>query len=566
MSGRALAVRRMTTTAAVGALATFVYFHGFDCASWFREAEAVIVTTLLGMFTCGAWIGWRGRASSDHALPQLAEPVFTSIVAMASIYRVWLGYVGQRPDPSHVELLAVHTALLVLAGITIAREVARPLSDRMLRLHPAVAFAVSYVVLSLFGACLLMLPEMTATGQSMGPLDAVFTSISASCVTGLAVVDTATHFSVKGQAVILLLIQLGGLNVISFATYFLIYGAGAVPPDADRAEVEEYLHADARSHLYRTLAFTAAVSVAIEFAAAVVIYVGWGEILPDNQGAGAFFSALFHSVSAFNNAGFSIHTGGLTNASLQSALGLHAVVAGLIVLGGLGVPVLSAITRGTRDAASRVAVTWGAMLLVVGAVGYWALERDGTLAGASGVTSTATAVFQSVTARTAGFSTVDMASLSSGTLALLAVLMFVGASTGSTGGGIKTSTAAVLAAGAAGFFRRKGPLLLGRPLSQEVMRKALSIAVLAAITILAGTAALVWVEPGTPFRDLVFEEVSAFGTVGLSTGVTPRLSAGGKGVVMTTILIGRIGPLGLGLSLLGSRLRRGIRHADFLVG
>lgn len=442
----------------------------------------------------------------------------------------------------HASLFLSHLWLVGVAGFELGR--ASRLRTRW-RLSAPWLFILSFVVLILVGSSLLMLPSMTSQGQPMAFADAMFTSVSANCVTGLTVLDVARDLSIHGKSVVLIMVQLGGLNIVLFATYFLSrYHRGRVPASDDLA-VKELFHAESTStESTRGMLLRAAViALSVEMIGAVMLY-GQLPHKPQDANTGPVFNALFHSVSAFNNAGFSVFDNGLRGPSFEQNLGAQSTIMVLIIFGGIGFATLwelsVLLTRPREQRAlsvsSKVALGSAGALVMAGAL-LFAISEDGSPFGMGGALWAGS--FQSVSSRTAGFDTIDISALHSPTLVLLMVLMFIGGSSGSTAGGVKTSTCVALLAGAADRLRARAPRF-----GVAVVGKSLAIVGLGLATVVLGTVVIVWAE-SMPTLPVAFEVVSAFGTVGLSTGITDELGGTGRGVLMTMMFVGRIGPLAL---------------------
>lgn len=423
---------------------------------------------------------------------------------------------------------------------------------------PAQLLALSFVLLITMGTILLLLPEMT-TSHHISLIDAIFTATSASCVTGLTVVDTASFFTVKGQVVIMLLIQLGGLNIISFATFFatLYRQSTSLRYQSllkELLSVEGF--SDTRDLLRRIFYF----SISIEAIGCFFIYFVWGnQILFEDNGQKIFFS-VFHAISAFNNAGFSLFPNGLYEPVIRNAWYLHIVIAVLIFFGGIGFLALEDLIsiRSIRDRIrnpwkkisvnTKIVLFTSLALILFGAVMFYLLEKNNTLKGMDVFGTIVTCLFQSITPRTAGFNTVDFSHLLTPTLLIIMFLMFIGASPGSTGGGIKTTTFAVIVKSALATISGKKTLEFFRQsIREEAVGKAYAIVLFSMSLIFISTLLLTITEPDKGFLQLVFEEISAFGTVGLSTGITPLLSEPGKIILIFTMFVGRIGTLTLAL-------------------
>lgn len=409
--------------------------------------------------------------------------------------------------------------------------------------------AVSFLGAILLGTLLLWLPFSVRSGR-LSLIDAIFTSTSAVCVTGLTVCDTATAFSPFGQGVILALIQLGGLGIMTFSTLILLV-AGRKIAIADRIAVQQDFSPAAIKDFRSLVRDVFLYALAIEAAGSLLLLAGFlrrfslGRAVP---------LSIFHSVSAFCNAGFSLFSDNL--ASYREDGWINLTVIGLIVLGGLGFLVLKDATgcvlgflrrkRCRLMLHSKLVLTVTLGLILLGFILFLGLEWKGTLAGLSLRGKVLASLFQAVTPRTAGFNTVDLAAVGSATGLLLMVLMFIGASPGSTGGGVKTSTIGVLAA----FLRSKimardAVGLFRRTLPAETILKALTAVLLALALVFLASFLILIGQPNLGMRSAVFEVFSAFGTVGLSLGATSKLTGFSKIVIILTMYVGRIGPLAL---------------------
>lgn len=423
---------------------------------------------------------------------------------------------------------------------------------------PAPAWvAVSFLALIATGTLLLKLPPATPGDQPIGWVDALFTSTSASCVTGLVVRDTGTGFTPFGQGVLLLLFQVGGLGVMTFSLFYLVLGGRASVDQ--RALVEQTLAGAANLRPRQLLRVVFLFTVACEAAGAVALWVLFGDELGRSP-----WPAVFHAVSAFCNAGFSLLPDSLIH--FRGHAGVNAVVMVLIVLGGLGFLAVTDLLRHRgrwRRLAlhTKVAVAVSAVLVVLGAAAFWMIEGQRSLAGLGAGEQALASLFQSVTARTAGFNTVDIGALAPPTLLGLIVLMFVGGSPGSCAGGIKTTTAATLLLTLrAELSGRRHVNVFGRTLPRSAVAAAFAVTASALVAANAGLFVLLLAEAPfaghaseARFVDLAFESMSALATVGLSTGLTPTLAPVSKLVLVVLMFFGRVGPLTLAAVLAGRR-------------
>ena len=411
--------------------------------------------------------------------------------------------------------------------------------------------ALGFALVILIGAGLLLLPVSVRPDAEVSFIDALFTSTSAVCVTGLIAIDTADHFTFFGQAVLAGLIQIGGLGVSSVGVG-LILAAGGRVGFKERLLVKDALNVDSVAGMVRLVKAVLLMTLCFEGAGVVLSFITFIQDYPFGQ---ALWISIFHSVAAFNNSGFDI-LGGLRNLiPYQTDILLNLTTCGLIIFGGLGFLVILDINRCRSfrklTLHSKVVLTTTGVLLLIGTLLLKATEEISWLG----------AFFHSVSARTAGFSTYSIGSFTNAGLFVLIILMFIGASPGSTGGGIKTTTFFALMQEARTVFSKRLPGAFHRTLPQEMLRKSSVIALLSALVVFIGTFLLCVLEPEYDFIQLLFEVVSAFGTVGLSTGITPDLSVAGKLVIILTMYTGRLGAFTL-LSVWINRPEPSVRYTE----
>jgi trk system potassium uptake protein len=440
--------------------------------------------------------------------------------------------------------------------------------------YPARSLFAWYLGLIAAGTLLLCLPACRAPGtEAFRVIDALFTATSAASVTGLMVVSVETELSFVGQLVVLMLIQLGGLGVMSIGTLLFVSLSGRQPLQY-RLLTRATLGAPLQVDIGRLIWLVVLVTLALEALGAVALLLAR---LGDGPWPELMWWAVFHAVSGFCNAGIA-----LQDASLAPWAGDPAVIlsmAALIVAGGLGFPVLLDILhlrRGEQDRRSlrfhtRLVLTATALLVLGGAAAFWLLERPGALAAMSPGEAALHALFQSVTARTAGFSTMPTASLAYPALFVLMLLMIVGGNSCSTAGGVKVSTATVLVLEATALARRRWQAAaFGRRVPERVLRTASAVVAIYAVVLAGGMFLLLAIEArnlphfqaGGDFASLVFETVSALGTVGLTTGITAELGPGSRLVVIVLMVLGRVGPLALASVLLQSPRGPKVRYPE----
>ncbi|MBI1390741.1 MAG: potassium transporter TrkH [bacterium] len=416
---------------------------------------------------------------------------------------------------------------------------------------------LSFALVILLGAALLRLPIST-TGAGVSWLDALFTATSATCVTGLVVVDTGGAYTRFGQSVILALIQLGGLGIMTYASLVFYLWTKRIPL-SDRLAVGGSLLHDPSFHLGRFLLRVIVLCLSIEAAGAVLLW------LCDPVGF-APFSALFHSVSAFCNAGFGLYADSLTQ--WRGDWGVNLIFMALITLGGLGFSITIELfrklkswllNRNSKDHRpfqlswqASIVLRTSLILVLAGAALIWWAENVHIHSDLSWGDSILTALFQSVTCRTAGFNTLDVSHMTNLSLMAMILLMFVGGSPGSCAGGIKTTTFAAMLAYLRAQLQGRHQTVMGRfALNSQDQNKALSLTTFAVAVVLLSVFIMTITDgeqaphslAGGSFLDILFETVSAFGTVGLSTGLTSSLSALGKCWIIALMFIGRLGPI-----------------------
>lgn len=423
---------------------------------------------------------------------------------------------------------------------------------RGFRLHPAQAVVAGFAAAVLVGTLLLWLPPMTAEPGGTSFVDALFTATSAVCVTGLTVVDTAVHWTPLGHAVILLLIQAGGLGIMIFASLIGLVLARKLSVRARLntvAEAKAVGYDDVRG-LVRGIVL---ISFAIEGATWVFLFprflFGY-----DYDPTDAAWHALFHSVSSFNNAGFALYSDNMMGFVDDPFISLPMCAA--IILGGLGFPVIMQLrkefTRPLHWSMNTRLVIWGTVVLLVGGTAYLAIaewSNPDTFGGLDPAARILAAFFMSTQTRTAGFNNVDVGLMHDESWVVMDVLMFIGGGPAGTAGGIKVTTFAVLFFILLTEFRGEGAVnIFGKRLSRAVHRQAITVVLVAVAAVITATILLMHLTD-LAFDVVAFEAISAFATVGLSTGITPNLPPAAEIVLVLLMFLGRIGPLTLGSAI-----------------
>ncbi|MGL4606451.1 MAG: TrkH family potassium uptake protein [Eubacteriaceae bacterium] len=411
---------------------------------------------------------------------------------------------------------------------------------------PAEILIFGFGLVIFLGALLLSLPVATVSGGSAGFLNALFTSTSAVCVTGLIVVDTGTYWSAFGKFVIIFLIQIGGLGFMSLTTMFFIL-AGKKITIKDRLLIQSSINTDSISGVVKFTKYIFFSALLIEVIGALLLSLVF---IPEyGLGKGIAFS-IFHAISSFCNAGFDLVGNFSSFTKYVDNFVINFVVCSLIIIGGLGFAVISDVWNVRKFSKmsmhSRFALVITGTLLFLGFIFFFIFEHDNpaTMGHLSMQGKILASIFQSVTPRTAGYNTINLAGLTMPSLFLTMLLMFIGGSPGSTAGGIKTTTLGLILVTVASVLNgKKDVTLFKRNILGQVIRRAISVIVIASFFVIFMIFVLLCTEPGVPFQNIVFEVFSAFGTVGLTVGLTPHLSIGGKIAIIITMFVGRLGPL-----------------------
>ena len=411
----------------------------------------------------------------------------------------------------------------------------------------------SFIFVITLGSLLLYLPLSTVGGR-LSFVDALFTATSAVCVTGLSVIDISKEFTLFGQIVLIILIQIGGLGIMSISAIVLLFSIskGSVQ---DRVRTLEMFNTQNKDIIQSTIKVIFLSTFLIEVLGAVSLFV----VIDSNSSVGIrIFSSIFHSISAFCNAGFSLYTDSLHQYSSNTIVNITIML--LIILGGIGYPVMLTVTRavvnkfkGKRyvfDVQARIVIFTSFMLIVIGSVFIFFNEYSNALNGLPLKEKILVSLFQSVSPRTAGFETIAYNSMSSVTIGVVIFLMFVGASPNSTGGGVKTTTLFVfLFSVIAAVFNRPYIVVNGRKIKVDAVNKSVAIVTLAITISVLASFIMFYIEKSNTMMPILFEAISAISTVGLSLGITPNLTVWSKLIVIVLMFIGRVGYLTLFMSI-----------------
>ena len=545
----------MAVVAVLAIASLIIDVGGFDLSQNIREKLDVLNWIIVSIFVCEFFIKW---GIERFKLSFLRS--YWLRFALVSVFLVLLAIIRysstspERASLLHSINMSVARAYIVSAQLYILANLLLRLASTGRRiagvnLPAAQIVAFSFLFVILVGTGFLLLPR--ATPQKIEFIDALFTATSATCVTGLIVVDTGSFFSQFGQVVILLLIQIGGLGLMTMTAFFsLILGRGMSVKES--VLMSDVLSSRTLSRVSHLIVSILTLTVIFEVLGVLAFYFSWTGVEGFEHGPLIYYS-IFHSISAFCNAGFSLFRDSFVG--FQGSLGHNVTLTSLIIIGGLGFTVIVNLFRFVifkRERLSlqtKLVLTVTASLITMGTILILVAEWNKSLEELPLFTRIMAAYFQSVTTRTAGFNTINIGGLTNACYLLMMVLMFIGASPGSTGGGIKTSTFGIFLGSVWSMLKGRDSVeMFKRNVPRDVVNKALSVIILALMLLSTFGFIFLFTQKGNPVH-LLFELLSAFGTVGLSAGVTPHLTTLGKAVIIMTMFIGRIGPLTLALAI-----------------
>jgi len=422
----------------------------------------------------------------------------------------------------------------------------------IIKLQPTQVLVIGFASVILIGALLLNLPIASQNGQSVGFINAIFTATSAVCVTGLSVVDTGTYWTLFGKGIILVLIQIGGLGFMTMATMIAII-LGKKISLKERLIIQEALNQYSLAGLVRFSKYILILTFMIEGVGAVLLSF---RFIPEYGWSTGIAYSIFHSISAFCNAGFDLIGNGRGLTPYVSDPIVSLTIISLIIIGGIGFSVITDIITNKKwkklSFHTKIVVLITGALLTVGFIGFMLLEwsNPNTLGNLNGSNKFLAGFFQSVTTRTAGFNTLDFAAMTNASKILTIMLMFIGGSPASTAGGIKTTTFGVILFMIISIIRGKTETeIFRKKISRDIVNRALAIAIIGIFLIILITMILSITDSQFAFMDVLFETTSAFGTVGLSLGITPELSVLGKILIIFLMFAGRVGILTIAFAL-----------------
>lgn len=536
----------------------FILDYGFNQSHWLQASINVFYALILVLGLTSIYYRYfvlKKRPKYKVIIFDVLSTLFVvGVLLLHIIYVIQLNFENFANDD-----LWINIALFV----TFIRE----FSERNVRysnslLNPAQIFILSFIGIILLGTLLLMLPNATQDGISF--VNALFTSTSSVCVTGLIVVDTGTYFTLFGQIIIIFLIQVGGLGILTFASYFSYFFKGGSSYET-QLTLGEMTNAQKIGEVFSTFKRILIITFTIEIIGGILIFLAVSHSIFDTTFEHVFFS-IFHSISAFCNAGFSILSDGLYDQTFRFNYGFQLIIIGLFVFGGLGFPILLNILKYIKylitsralifwtgekklrpwvlNINSRITLITTVSLTVFGTAFFYFSEYHGVLAEHSEFGKIVTSLFSAATPRTAGFNTIEMSAMHEYTTMVIILLMWVGASPASTGGGIKTSTFAIATLNFVALAKGKSRIeIYRREIADVSIRRAFAVISLSFVVIGLAVMLLVIAEPGKKLNDIVFETFSAYSTVGLTLGITGDLSNLGKAVIIVVMFVGRVSML-----------------------
>lgn len=558
--------------ASVLGIFAFIFDFGFSKATLIQQIidGFYFIVIALGLIATFA------RYFENPNLLKRKVAVFDIISVAYTLYIFYMYlFVGEA---FKTDLILENPIWVVLAVIlTFIRE----FSEQKLNLNrtyfnPAQIFILSFLTIIFIGSLLLMLPKATHNGISF--IDALFTSTSAVCVTGLIVVDTGTYFTLFGQSIILFLIQIGGLGILTFASYFSYFFKGGSTYE-NQLTLSEMTNSQKIGDVFSTLKNIIVITAIVELTAAILIFFSLDKSLINSFSDKAFFS-VFHAISAFCNAGFSTLSNSIYETGFRFNYTLQLIIIATFVLGGLGFPIVVNIIRFIKhkivnifrfnskekihkpwvlNINSRITLVTTLSLTTVAFILFFILEYNNTLSEHSLFGKIVNALFGAATPRTAGFNSVDMTALAFPTVMITFLLMWIGASPASTGGGIKTSTFAIATLNILSLAKSKQRIeVFRREIADISVKRAFATIALSLIVIGTGIVLIAIFDPEKGLLNIAFESFSAYSTVGLSLGITGSLSSASKIIIILIMFVGRVSMLSIIVALF-----KKIKHKNY---
>lgn len=566
---------RIAFIASILGVLMFIIDFGYDKPEYVQKDFNIYYFVVVGTGILSTIVRYLERRKEIKRSVVIFD-VLTILLTLTILYAHFLGEEAHR----HISFLYNDNWVKFAIILTFIREFSEQnISYKRTMLNPAQLFIVSFLSIILIGTLLLMLPKATHHGISF--LNALFTSTSAVCVTGLIVVDTGSYFTTFGQSIILILIQAGGIGILTIASYFSYFFKGGSTYES-QLTLSDMTGSKKLGEVFSTLKRILIITFSIEFLAAILIYFSLNNKVFQSFFDKLFFS-VFHSVSAFCNAGFSTLSNNLYESGFKYNYALQSVIIAAFVLGGLGFPIVVNIIKYFKyiftkklfyltgkqlahkpwvlNINSRITLVTTITLTLVGSILFYINEYNNTLADHNGIGKVVTAVFGAATPRTAGFNTVDMNALHFSTVMLLFLLMWIGASPASTGGGIKTNTFAIATLNFLSLAKGKSKIeIYRREIADVSVRRAFAVISLSFLVIGLGILLISIFDSDKKLLDIAFECFSAYSTVGLSLGITAKLSALSKLVLIAVMFIGRISMLTLLIALFNKVKQKNYRY------
>jgi trk system potassium uptake protein len=562
----------MIVVTILAVVSLIINLGGFKISPSAQKDLAVIDWIVVSIFIVDVFIRW----GLNGFKPTYLRRNLPDFILTFSFLLLLLAVFGYSPTslrtgwlPLFIDLtiarIFIVLSRLYIVGSPLIRALSKKSSSSEPRLAPAQLFIISFAFVILMGTGLLLIPEATNIGR-ISVIDALFTATSATCVTGLIVVDTGSYFTTFGQLVTLILIQIGGLGLMTVTTFFTLV-AGKSMTVRESVLMSNTLSIRSLSRVSNLIVSTLALTFGFELLGAVFLYIAWAGSGGFEWGSTVYYS-IYHSISAFCNAGFSLFTNNLED--YKGDFIVNMTITLLIIFGGLGFIAIVNLLHYFRFGIFRkerlslhtklILVVTG-VLIVGGTLIILATEWNNGLADMPLTTKLMGSYFQSVTPRTAGFNTINMTSLTNACYFIMIIFMFIGASPGGTGGGIKTSTFGVFLGSIRSMLKGRNQVeMFKRSIPREIVTSALLLTTLTLMVLSVFAFVLLITEDAMPIR-IFFELFSAFGTVGLSAGITASLTTIGKLIIIITMFIGRVGPLTLMLAI--SQIRQQKSNVEY---
>ncbi len=570
--------RIIALIASIVSLIAFVFYYGFNHS---LAEQQLLIKVIEGAFIAFVFHFFIKLANAESKQEFIKKNLLEfSVTCFLLIEKMYLLLTDGHMLKLIFNMLAIKNYLsiyvILLQGyvLILASKILIRWSTRLLliKIRPIMILFSFYLVLIAVSCMILMMPEMTSIRGSMKFEDALFTAISIISLTGLKVVDTASYFSYRGHIAIMALIQISGIGMIVIASFFASF-LKTKQDVTSKAAIQNLIYGnelfDVRNLIRKVLRFV----FLFELLGGVMIYFAWPEDYFFRNMEEKIFYTVFHSISAFCNAGFSLFTDSLSGGQLNAIYFLQIAFILLVFFGGLGFPSMSnllSIHKGKLRLSTASTIVLSVAIVLLGTISIYLLEYKTMFKDEHGLSGFMISLFQVANARTSGFYSTDIAQFSSPSLIIFAMIMFVGASSGSTGGGIKTSTLfVVLIATYANIRDRKNTDFRKQNISSDLIQRAFTIFIFSAIFILIVIVGLTITEPGHPIMVITIEAISAFSTTGFSMGLTESLSEAGRYIVMVAMYLGRVGPLTLAFALsapIKSAIKYQYPKANIMVG